>query len=206
MRDAAMRHPWIVAATLGWMSAVAAATPALGARRVGPYLAVVTVVGAIVAGRTRRHDLPSWVLGGISLLGLLHCAGGLLGSPDPASPILYDTWLVEGVVKYDQAVHLYGSGIATAAAWYVSDRWTGRRRVVRAAAIGVAVGLVNEVVEFGFDLRFPTHVGAWDNAAWDLVFNLAGVVLALLAVDVIERRADPATGSRPARTLAPWTS
>jgi hypothetical protein len=111
---------------------------------------------------------------------LLHLSGGLLPGPDEA--ILYDQWLVPGVLKYDQLVHFVNCAALALACFVVLRRWLRPGIALvgpafAAAAMACGLGAVNEVFEYLASLLFhDLDVGGYDNTGWDLVFNLAGAL------------------------------
>jgi uncharacterized membrane protein YjdF len=166
------------------LSAFAAAR---GDRRVIAYVVVIGILAAVVRTVHRRAPLPEGTRWALAVCGLLHLCGGLLPSPTDGAPIFYETWLVPGVLKYDQLTHFVVSAVVTLACWQLLTRWFDPDRagpVVHAfvaATMGVAFGAGNEVFEFLSALRFPdAYVGGLDNAGWDLVFNLFGAASAAL--------------------------
>lgn len=163
-------------------AAFVAFSVARGDRRILAYLAVTAGAGAIVAVIHRRRPIPTDVGYALGVAVVLHLAGGLL----PGDPVLYETWIVEHVLKFDQAVHFTISAIVTVAA-----RRTFGTRPVTSLAIALAAGLGNEVFEALSSLRFAgaVYVGGATNAAWDLVFNAFGAATA--AVVLLGRDADP---------------
>ncbi|MEY2478514.1 MAG: hypothetical protein QOG87_3829 [Actinomycetota bacterium] len=178
---------------------------ARGDRRVIAYLVVIAVLAAGVRAVHRRRVLSSGVLWALSVCGLLHMMGGLLPSPDPTAAVFYETWIVEGVLKYDQLTHFAVSAVVTVACWQVAARWLDPDRggpgihALVAGAMAVAFGALNEVFEFLSALRFAdAFVGGLDNVGWDLVFNLfgamsAGVWLVLRPSPASQRRGRPRT-------------
>jgi uncharacterized membrane protein YjdF len=175
--------------TGGYALAFAAFAAARGDRRVLAYLLVLGVLALVLRAVHRRHPLSDRVLWALSICGLLHMAGGLLPSPDPHAPVFYETWLVDGVLKYDQLTHFTVSAVVTVACWQVVAAWLDPRRAgptahaVLAGAMGVAFGALNEVFEFLSALRFTdAFVGGLDNVGWDLVFNLFGALSAGLGL------------------------
>ena len=78
---------------------------------------VVMCVLILAVGAVHLHvRLHIGALWGLSLWGLAHMAGGLM--PVPASwpikgdsHVLYNWWIVPGMLKYDQLVHAYGFGL-----------------------------------------------------------------------------------------------
>lgn len=169
--------------------------------RVWPYLTVCLVTTAVFAAVDRTvgfSDAALWLLVG---LGAAHLAGGLV--PDPRGHgVLYDTWLLTGVLRYDQVVHAYGSFTAAYVSWQVLGTWLDLGRTPAstqawvAALAGLGKGALNEVVEFLLAARLPgQHVGGYRNTGWDLVFDVVGVVAA--GVFLVWSRA----ARRPARRV-----
>lgn len=165
-----MRMSPVARFVLVYTAAFTTYSVAAGDRRIVAYLAVVGI-GAVAAWRAHRRvgftPAVQWALAGA---GLLHLAGGLL----PGEPIFYETWLVPGVVKYDQAVHLTISAVVLCAAWQLTGR-----RLGLAVVVALSCGLANEALEALSTLRFAdAYAGSVANTAWDLVFNTAGVAAA----------------------------
>jgi hypothetical protein len=154
---------------------------------------LIVAVGA-VHFRVRLHVGALW---GLSVWGLAHMAGGLM--PVPASwpikgdsHVLYNLWIVPGMLKYDQLIHAYGFGLVTWICWQ-SLRGAFRSRGITVqprlglltlcVAGGMGFGAANEVVEFIATLALPgTNVGGYENTGWDLVANLVGCLLAATAI------------------------
>ncbi|MFN2536836.1 MAG: hypothetical protein ABR549_01620 [Mycobacteriales bacterium] len=187
------------------LSLVAGTAVLTADRRVWAYLTVCLVLTAVVATAHAAARFSRGLLAMLLVLGCLHMAGGLLPS---SRGVLYDYWLVDGVLKYDQAVHVFGSLAATWASWQLAGRYLDlvrtppRAQALIACLGGMGKGAVNEVVEF---LSGGTHTGGYANTGWDLVFDLAGC--AAMAVYLVQSRADrrtPVSGMLPDR--APSTT
>jgi uncharacterized membrane protein YjdF len=155
-----------------------------GDGRVFGFLVVLVVGLAAVALADRSAQFSSGLLWGLAVFACAHLVGGLLPSPSGA-PTFYDTWIVDGLLRYDQAVHFAGSALATGVAWQVLGRHVDPVRtsaVVQAqlaAAVGLGKGALNEVVEFlAAASGQNVIIGDGTNTGWDLVFNLGGVVAA----------------------------
>lgn len=131
-----------------------------GDRRVVAYLVVVGALAALLGAVHRRHPLSGNVRWALSVCGLLHLTGGLVPSPNAHAPVFYETWLVEGLLKYDQLTHFTVSAVVTVACWQVVAGWLDTSRAgptvhaLLAGAMGVAFGALNEVFEFLSALRF----------------------------------------------------
>ena len=143
-------------------------------------------------------------------------AGGLLHLPDgwpmENGSVLYNLWLIPGLLKYDQLVHAYGFGITTWLCWQALSVGIARVSKIRptptiglmvlCAAGGMGFGAFNEVVEFVATLTIPkTNVGGYVNTGWDLVANLVGCGLAAILIARFEPRGD--TGTSTTRRPAP---
>lgn len=104
---------------------------------------------------------------------------------DTDSPrlVLYALRLHPATPRYDQVVHFYGFFVATITAWEALRQALGTRPglglSVAAALIGMGLGAVNEVIEFGVTLVVEDHgVGGYTNTGWDLVANALGAIAA----------------------------
>ena len=188
------------------LSAVALRAAVVGDRRGWAYVAVVGAVAAAVAAASRRARFSDGVRWGLAAGGLLHLAGGLLPGPGPHA-VLYDAWLLGGVVRFDQAVHLYLSAVAAVACRQYLDAVLGRaaatsgERAVIVGLMAMGVGAVVEVFEFLASHRPEgSFVGGFENMGWDLVFDLAGVVAALAWSAAAPSTPPPPSGRRVART------
>ncbi|MEQ1849835.1 MAG: hypothetical protein ABL890_04570 [Candidatus Peribacteraceae bacterium] len=155
------------------------------------YVFVLVFLAFMVFGIDRHAHFSKGLLWCLVLWGLVHMLGGLVMISDslPAQTeggrrILYTLWLIPDVLKYDQAVHAYGYAICM----WLSYQWFKSRYHTSGPTLGVLVlcglasmglGSVNEIIEF-FAQRFieDTNVGGYENTAWDLIFNLIGVVIA----------------------------
>lgn len=160
---------------------------------------LMLVVGAVHL-RARLHVAALW---GLSAWGLAHMAGGLM--PVPSSwpvkgdtHVLYNWWLVPGMLKYDQLIHAYGFGLVTWVCWQLLRGAFAKRGiqvkpsfglVTLCVAGGMGFGAANEVVEFIATITLPgTNVGGYENTGWDLVANLVGCLIAATAIFVHGRR------------------
>lgn len=158
------------------------------------YIAVMAVLGALIAWVHFRVRLTGLTLWALSLWGLLHMAGGLVPVPagwpaNAETPVLYNLWLIPNRLKYDQVVHAFGFGVTTWVCWQglcAAIRDTVRPTfgvLALCAAAGVGFGAMNEVVEFAATLMLPeTNVGGYENTGWDLVANAVGAVVAVALI------------------------
>ena len=191
--------------TVGYICAASAAAAIAGNGEFVIYIFVMVVVGLAIWRVHRAITLPNSLLWALSIWGLAHMLGGLMPIPDAwprhgDAAVLYNFWLLPGYLKYDQLVHAYGFGITTLVFWHglarIVERSSGRAPhpsgglLLIAAAAGVGMGALNEVIEFGTTLVLEeTNVGDYSNTGWDLVFNLGGAALAVLAIRLRSRQA-----------------
>ncbi len=118
-------------------------------------------------------------------------AGGLI---EVHGDVLYHFFLVGRLVRFDQAVHAFGFGFGTVAAWQALRLWIDKDRrmsggiALVVALAGMGIGALNEVFEFAASQLNPeSNVGGYLNTGWDLVYNTLGCVLAALYVFRSER-------------------
>jgi uncharacterized membrane protein YjdF len=181
-----MRRPsWVAVAVAGQAAAVAAYGLADRNRRVVAYLIVWSLLALLVRAGHRRWPLPRATIALLTVAGAVHLCGGLLPSPDRGAPILYETWLVPGVLKFDQVAHCFISAVVTLAVFQALGHVVDPRRAGPGVRAVVAMlvcwgfGASNELFEFLSALRFPdAYVGGYENTGWDLAFNALGGLLA----------------------------
>lgn len=179
--------------TAFYILAAALAALTAGNREFLLYVVIVSAVFAAIAAVHRRVPLSRGVLWCLSVWGLMHMAGGLV--PVPKSwPIegdvyvLYSLWLIPGLLKYDHVAHAYCFGVASWASWQWIRTVARLERptpgwLILAGAAGLGFGALNEVIEFiATQTMEKTNVGDYVNTGWDLVANLVGVIVAMVAV------------------------
>lgn len=168
--------------TAGYLVLFGAFSAARGDRR---FVAYLIVVGGLALALRRAHSAARFspvLCGALALCGLLHMCGGLLPSPYPGARVLYETWLVPELVKFDQLVHFTTSAVLTVALWQLLGRWIDHdrsgpwARALLAMLASLGWGALNEAFEFLSALRFENFVGGLDNTGWDLVFNAFGAI------------------------------
>ncbi len=197
--------------TVAYVAGFTAFAAARGDRRVVAYLGVVAAVAAALRLAHRRAPFPLRLRWAIAGAGFLHLLGGLAPSPTRGAPVFYETWIVTGVLKYDQLVHFTISAVLTAVVWHVLRVWLDAERCPPAAHALLAVlvangfGAGNEAFEFLSALRFPdAYVGGLANAGWDLVFNSFGSTTAAVWLVLAGLgRAGPDPTPDPQATFSP---
>ena len=145
-----------------------------------PVYAVVVLGGAAVVTRLHvRGGLSTATTWGLVAFALGHLAGGMVPVGDG---VLYQLWLVDGVLRYDNLQHAIGFGFVGRAIWEtLQSRLAPSERDRPGIAMWIVVlgaaaaGAVNEIVEYLLTLVLPEHrVGGYDNTARDLIANLLG--------------------------------
>lgn len=192
----------VLAFTLLYMSASLIATIILRNSEFVFYfvvMCILIVAVGLVHMRVRFQVASLW---GLSIWGLAHMAGGLLTIPSSwpilgESHVLYNWWIVPGLLKYDQLVHAFGFGVVTWICWQsLQAAFANRGIIVRptlglltlCVAAGMGFGAANEVVEFIATLMLPgTNVGGYANTGWDLVANTCGAILAATLILIRSR-------------------
>jgi hypothetical protein len=117
------RAVWpVLAFTLAYMAVALAAALRGRSSEFLLYIIVMAILMVVVAVVHLRVGLTTATLWGLSVWGLAHMAGGLMHVPaswpiEGKSHVLYNLWLVPGLLKYDQVVHAYGFGLVTWVCW-----------------------------------------------------------------------------------------
>ncbi len=219
----ASRAPAVATALLVLAVAAHAATGA--GTRAWAYAGFVAVGAAVVAGLDRLVAFTPAGLWAGTGLAVVHVLGGLV---DLGGVRLYDAWVVEGVLRTDQAVHLAGTVVVThlcrQALRRLAAPTTGAVALATVAALmACGVGALNELVEFALAGAPGAAIGDAANTGWDLAFNAAGALSVVTWVAVGEaagvqkprsaasraaaRRPSPSTStSAPRRPVANSTS
>jgi hypothetical protein len=141
--------------------------------------ALAACVGIVAYIDHRRGPIPQVLLWLLVLWATLHLAGGLAPNPTGGTEILYGMWLVDGVLRYDQVVHGFGIGAATAL--FAHAARDTDRPLFWGFVLSQCVGLVNEIAENVFAVFVAgSNVGDMVNTAWDLIWHVIGAVVATL--------------------------
>ena len=182
MRDVVRAHPRLAAFTAAYLVVFLVAGLAIGSDVAIPYVVLIVAMIVVVCPLEGRYGLGGGVLWGLSVWGLLHLAGGVV--PLDGDRTLYNAVLPVELFHFDRLVHAFGFGFATLACGKVLLRVVPsfpRAVAVLAVLTGLGVGAVNEIIEFIATLVLPdTNVGGYDNTGWDLIFDLAGGIVAIV--------------------------
>ncbi len=159
-----------------------------------PFLVFFIFFIAITLTETK---LPNTLLGMLLFWFLLCMLGGSVHIGDAK---LYDylIWPLYGkgtefaFIRYDQFVHMLGTGLLAAAIhWAIRLHSPQIKRLWRfafAALAGMGVGTLNELLEFAAVLVLPnTGVRGYYNNELDLVFNALGAVAIVGGIELYLR-------------------
>lgn len=164
------------------------------------YVGVIVFIFALLYGTLDKTQMPTSILAGISIWGLLHMLGG---SVQTADGVLY-AWKMypffDGggefyILKFDQFVHAYLYAVIALLFLHLLRHYFGNRHsqiLVAFIAIMAALGVsaVNEMIEFIAVLTVPDNgVGGYFNTVLDIVFNFSGALLAVIGYYLLKRPA-----------------
>ncbi len=164
------------------------------------YVGVIVFFLVVIALTNDRVRYPLSILWGLVAWAVLHLCGGGVKVGDG---VLYGVMLVPlsntlPIFRYDQLVHIIGFGVSTLLMYHLLRpllrqdlrQWTALSIVVTMAGLGV--GALNEIVEFVATVLMPeTGVGGYVNTALDLVADLVGAIIAVIALRIGWARATP---------------
>jgi len=148
------------------------------------YTAGMSALIFIILLYHKRLHLQNTIIAGLAFVGAMHVFGGnihLWGTR------LYDIWIIQGLLKYDNLVHFAGIFVATLVAYNLLyphlDKKLKHSPVLLALLIilvASGLGALNEILEFGavLYLNAAQQVGDYFNNAVDLIFNLLGSIAA----------------------------
>ena len=174
------------------------------------YVAVIVFFMVVIALTNDRVRYPIPILWGLVVWAILHLCGGGIRVGDG---VLYGVMLVPlssdiPIFRYDQFVHIVGFGVATLLMYHLLLSYLrpgmrhGPALYIVVVMAGLGVGGFNEIIEFIATVLMPeTGVGGYVNTALDLVADLVGAILAVVAIRLGFLRAAPAFGGGgPTRT------
>lgn len=150
------------------------------------YIGVVAFFLTFVSWLHLKYKFSYFVLGGLSIWGLLHMFGGYFIIN---KEVLYAYWIFP-FLRYDMFVHFFGFFFATLFSYYILKPSLNKNYNKFAVSIllifiGMGFGVLNEIVEFIAVLNLPkTGVGDYINTGWDLVFNALGAITAVIYLKI----------------------
>ncbi|MTI63523.1 DUF2238 domain-containing protein [Methylophaga sp.] len=154
------------------------------------YVGVIVFIFTLLYSTLDKTRIPTFILAGLSLWGLMHMMGGSIQTEDG---VLY-AWRMypffDGggelyILKFDQFVHGYLYAVVALLFLHLLRNYFGNQHsqilvgfISLVSALGV--GALNEIIEFIAVLTVPDDgVGGYFNLALDIVFNFAGALLGI---------------------------
>lgn len=142
------------------------------------YGLVLSVLLIGIISYSKIVYFPLEIIIGLVIFTFLHVLGGNIFISNIR---LYDYWVVDGLVKYDNIMHFLGSFLVGISAYSLVKPYA-KQKVPKyivwstLVLIVMGVGAMNEVLEFSavMFLGVAERVGDYYNNATDLVFNLFG--------------------------------
>jgi hypothetical protein len=173
------RAPWPVVFTGAHVTVFSIVGAARHETFLWVYLpALIACVGIVVFLDHRFGPIPTPLLWLLTIWAAMHLAGGLLPDPSGRKDILYGFWLIDGVLRWDQVVHGFGIGAATATLAFAA-RESGRP-LMWGFVLAQVVGGVNETAENVFaHFVANSNVGDAVNTMWDLAWHVIGATVAV---------------------------
>ncbi|CAN5452323.1 hypothetical protein BH18ACT16_BH18ACT16_01990 [soil metagenome] len=180
MKRILTEQPILCIASAGYLLAFVAFGLSSDRSQISFYAVFMVVAFALVVMTYSHFRLRPITLWGLTIWGFAHMAGGLLSI---GGDVLYRFDLVPGVLRFDQVVHAFGFGFATAACWDVLGEVVMHGRAVARSVLallgGLGFGAINEAIEFLVTRIDPSsNVGGFVNTGFDLLFNTLGCALA----------------------------
>tara|TARA_B100002051_G_C16743519_1_gene645869 strand:+ start:1063 stop:1662 length:600 start_codon:yes stop_codon:yes gene_type:complete len=163
------------------------------------YAGTIAVVTALLFGTLKWSRFSNGIILGVTIWGLLHMLGGSVMTADG---VLY-AWRIfpffDGggefyILKFDQVVHAFLYGIVGLMFYHLLREVVGVKThtlLVAAVAIfaGAGFSIINEIIEFLAAVNIPnTGVGGYHNTVLDMIFNLAGALIAVVIKVGIDKR------------------
>ncbi len=179
MKRLLTEQPILCIASVGYLLAFVAFGLSSDRSQTSFYAVFMVVAFALVVMTYSHFRLRPITLWGFTIWGIAHMAGGLLSI---GGDVLYRFDLVPGVLRFDQVVHAFGFGFATAACWDVLGEVVMHGRAVARSVLallgGLGFGAINEAIEFLVTRIDPSsNVGGFVNTGFDLLFNTLGCAL-----------------------------
>jgi hypothetical protein len=164
------------------------------------YNIIIAIIVFILYKIHKEIHLSTGIITGLIIAGVLHILGG---NVHIGATRLYDFWIINGLIRYDNLVHMFSIFVATLIAYnlispYINYKikkdWFYLSSLLILIALGI--GVLNEIIELlaVLFLNASETVGGYMNNAMDLVFNLIGSVIASIYIwfhyekDNIEKR------------------
>ncbi|MBN1787760.1 MAG: DUF2238 domain-containing protein [Sedimentisphaerales bacterium] len=160
------------------------------------YVGVIIFFSFIFIISNDKIYYPNGVLWALAIWALSHMAGGAIYL---SGTRLYDLILIPisqnyPILRYDQAVHIFGFGAATVAVFYLLKPMLKNCTEHPAAlaiviiCTGLGIGALNEIAEALVSTIVPrSGVGGYVNTSLDLVADIIGSILAYIVIRLTDK-------------------
>ncbi len=147
------------------------------------YAGIMSLFVFIILFYYKQFHLTITLIVCLVVLGAMHILGGNIYF---AGTRLYDTWLIPGILKYDNLVHAFGTAIATLVCYNIllpkmenSTKYRPFAFSLMLVLMAMGVGALHEITEFlaVVFLGAQDTVGDYFNNQIDLVYNLIGSII-----------------------------
>ena len=163
------------------------------------YAGTIAVVTAVLFGTLRWTRFSTSIILGVTLWGLLHMLGGSVQTVDGVLYAYRIFPFFDGggdfyILKMDQVIHAFLYGVIGLMFYHLLREIIGIKShtiLVAAIAIFAAAGfsIINEIVEFLAEVNLQnTGVGGYHNTVLDMIFNLTGAAVAVMAKVIFSRQ------------------
>lgn len=163
------------------------------------YAGTIAVVTAVLFGTLRWTRFSTSIILGVTLWGLLHMLGGSVQTVDGVLYAYRIFPFFDGggdfyILKMDQVIHAFLYGVIGLMFYHLLREIIGIKShtiLVAAIAIFAAAGfsIINEIVEFLAEVNLQnTGVGGYHNTVLDMIFNLTGAAVAVIAKVIFSRQ------------------
>lgn len=162
------------------------------------YIGLIIAIFAFLYGTLHLSRFPNYILGGISLWGLLHMIGGsvMVGGAVLYAYRIFPFFDGGGdfyVLKFDQVVHAYLYGVVALMFLHLLREVLNiKSHTILVAFISIfaaaGIGGLNEIIEFAAVVVLPeTGVGGYENTVLDIIFNTLGAGVAVAGYFLIKK-------------------
>ena len=163
------------------------------------YAGTIAVVTAVLFGTLRWTRFSTSIILGVTLWGLLHMLGGSVQTVDGVLYAYRIFPFFDGggdfyILKMDQVIHAFLYGVIGLMFYHLLREIIGIKShtiLVAAIAIFAAAGfsIINEIVEILTEVNLQnTGVGGYHNTVLDMIFNLTGAAVAVIAKVIFSRQ------------------
>jgi putative membrane protein len=156
------------------------------------YAGTIALVTAVLFGTLRWTGFSTGIIAGVTVWGILHMMGGSVMTPDGVLYAYRIYPFFDGggefyILKMDQVIHAYLYGVVGVMFLHLLRERVGittHTALIAGVAIFASAGFstINEIIEFLAAVNLPeTGVGGYHNTVLDMIFNLAGATIGVLA-------------------------